>query len=236
MSAHIADVLDAPAEVPFDPTTLGANRWPQVNLLPPEIRSRRALGRIKTRLGVSLLGVLLLAGLGFAFAAMMQAQSASDLAFKQDEVSRLLTEHEKYAAVPQIKSQIEAETQARGIATSTEVLWKDYVEAIQAVAPAGWQLSSFTTAMPTPTDPGLTSPDPLVTPGVGTVTFDGAATAVPEAAAWIDALDSIPGFSGATLTTVAAADDEGTTYYATSGSVQVDASAFANRFAEEEGK
>lgn len=221
--------------VPFDAKALGAPRFPQVNLLPPDVRSKRGLRKVKNRLALALLFVLLFLGLAFAWAALMQSQSADDLALKEAEVVRLQTEQAQYSEVPRVKGQIADATAARDIASSTEVLWKSYIEAIQAVAPADWTLKTMTTAMPTPTDPGSVSPDALVAPGVGMIAFTGEASTLPDVAAWMDALDSIPGFSGSVLGSAVATDDDGVSYYETSTTIQVDAAAFALRFAEEEG-
>ncbi len=57
--------------------------------------------------------------------------------------------------------------------------------------------------MPTPLGDGGVATDPLVTPGVGSISFTGRADTMPDVAAWLDALNSIPGFSGATLTSSA---------------------------------
>lgn len=225
-----------PVESVLDRQALGAAAYPQVNLLPPEIRSNRALGRVKGRLGILLLATLLAAGMGYAYAQIEQSAANADLRAAQDTVTRLQEQQQQYAEVPQVKSQIGAVKASLVFGTSAEVMWRPYIQAIQAVAPEGWMLTSFQTAMPTPMAPGSVTADPLATPGVGTISFEGRATTVSDVAAWLDALDSIPGFFGATYSSSTLADEQGVAYLQTSVTVQVDAAAFAHRFADKEAK
>lgn len=238
MSKRNAAVLDAPtagtAQAPsgIDHAAFGVPASPQVNLLPPEFRSKRALGKVKARLAMLVLLVVLVAAVGYVYAAFEQRAAAQDLAAKQQQVADLQAEAQQYAVVPQIKGQIANAQSALEVGTSTEVLWKPYIQAIQAVAPTGWQLETFATQMPTPLGDGGVATDPLVIPGVGSISFNGRADTVPDVAAWLDALNAIPGFSGATLTSASVTDDNGVSYYETATTVQVDASAFAERFVE----
>lgn len=225
-----------PVEATLDRHALGAADYPQVNLLPPEIRSNRALGRVKGRLGILLLATLLASGMGFAYAQVEQNAAAADLRAAQDTVARLQDQQQQYAEVPQVKSQIAAAKSALEFGTSAEVAWRGYIQAIQAVAPEGWALTTFQTAMPTPLSPGTVSADPLTAPGVGTISFEGRAATVSDVAAWLDALNSIPGFSGALYTSATLADEQGVPYLQTSVTVQVDTAAFAHRFADKEAK
>jgi Tfp pilus assembly protein PilN len=220
----------------FAPTSVGAFPRPQVNLLPPEVRSRRTLGRVKVRLGLAIVGVVVLLSGAYVFSTFEKASAADNLAEKQTEVQRLVTEQAKYAEVPRVKGQIAAVEQARLLGTSTEVLWPTYLRAIQAVAPEGWTLDSLTTLTPTPLTPASPATNPLAAPNVGTLTFTGRAATLPDVAAWLDALDQVPGFSDPYVSSAAITTNEGAApYYATSATVQVDSTVFAQRFATDEG-
>ena len=209
---------------------------PQVNLLPPEIRSRRDLGRVKVRLGIGLV-VLLLALLGaFGYAILAERTAAAELQLVQDEVARLQAEQARYAEVPQVKGQIAAALSGRELAMSTEVLWSDYLRAVQSVAPDGWVLTSLTTAMPTPVTLPVGPTNPLGGSSVGSISFTGRATTLPDIAAWSDALDSIPGFSDAYFTSAEITDESGVVFYSVASTVQVDERVFALRFVAEEGE
>lgn len=230
MSARNGTALQDGPGVLFAPTSIGAPPRPQVNLLPPEVRSSRALSRIKVRLGVALLALLLVVALAFAWSAFAERAAAQELADKQAESARLVAEQAQYAEVPLVKGQIEATTTARTNVTSTEVLWPDYIAALQSVTPAGVRVSDLTTIMPNPLLPPTSSSSPLDAPSVGSVAFTAQATTLPDIAAWMDALDAIPGFADPTYTTAQLAENNGTVGYTISVIVQVDATAYAERY------
>ncbi len=106
MSARQAEVLEPTAPAGADLRGLGAFPAPQVNLLPPDVTSRRKLGRTKVRLGGALVAVLLLVVVGYGYGVFMRSQASDRLALQQAEVARILDEQAKYAEVPQVKSEI----------------------------------------------------------------------------------------------------------------------------------
>jgi Tfp pilus assembly protein PilN len=227
-----ADVTDTP-EVLLDKARLGVAAQAQVNLLPPEVRLRRTLVKVKVRLGLALIAVVLAVTGGYVYSALQQQQATSDLEQKENEFTQLQMKQKKYADVPKIKSQIVDAQNALTYGTTTEVLWKQYLEAVRAVSPEGWTVETFTTQMPTPMGAPPAAVDPLITPGVGTIAFTGRAAKIPNVSDWLDALDSIPGFSGATFSSTTVTDDGGAAYYKTDTTVQVDQSVFAHRFAQQ---
>src|ERR1035437_6061044 len=131
MSAKKSSAAVAATAGHVDSAGLGAPRSPQVNLLPTEIRARRALGRVK--------------------AVFVERSAASDLAAKQAEVQRLVNEQAQYGEVPVLKAQIASTESARRLGMSTEVLWKGYLGAIQAVTPADVTITQLATELPSPT-------------------------------------------------------------------------------------
>lgn len=209
---------------------LGAPLQPQVNLLPPEIRSRRALGRAKVGLAFVLAGVILLVALGYVYASLTENRAANELAAAEDEVLALQAQQSRYSEVPQVKGQIAAARQARELSMSTEVLWPDYIRAIQAVTPEGVSLSQLSTEMPSPTVGMSLSTSPLDAAGVGAITFNGTSRTLPDLAGWMDALDAIPGFASATYTTAELTDQEGVVVYQIAAAVRLEESVFASRF------
>ena len=85
-------------------------------------------------------------------------------------------------------------------------------------------------AQATPTTEAGLPADEVVAPGVGTITFATTVLALPDNAAWLDALNSVPGFYGATATSESLSEDEGVAGYTVTSTVQVDQTAFARRF------
>lgn len=212
-------------------TVLGAT-LPQVNLLPPEVRAARGLRTVKRWLGISLILTVVLCLAAFGLALVSGASAASELLDAQNETTRLQQEQQKYAEVPQVLGALDQAETARKLGMSTEVEWKKYLDALTSVLPANTNIDTFTVSGATPSTPAAAAADPLQGSSVGQIQFTGRATTVPDTAAWIDALNSIPGFSGAWVTTVAVTEDEHSgTYYAVTGTVQYTEAAYAHRFA-----
>lgn len=204
---------------------------PQVNLLPPEIRARRALARVKRRAfaGVAAALVLVLAGYGWSALQVQNAQSELEIA--QLETARLTQQQQEYAEVPVVLAHLGTLESARSFGMSTEVVWTPYFEAVFAVMPADFVLTSISLAGATPMLAAVPATDPLQAGSVSTLTFTGRSATVPVVADWIDALDSIPGFGDAWVSAAAAGSKEGVgDHYEVTSTVQVDATAYANRF------
>jgi hypothetical protein len=232
MSVKTAPPSDSATSGRADLARLGAPPLPQVNLLPPEVRASRQLGRTKAWLGVGILLVVLLIGGGYVLAALARADAAADLADAEAESQRLLSEQAQYAEVPRIRAEIGRAEQARLVATSTEVFWTDYVRAIQAVLPADVRITELVTEMPEPGTEGMPSGSPLDMANIGTVSFMAESQTLPDMAAWMDGLDSIPGFGSATYSTATLIDRDGLVVYEIAVEVRVDERVFAGRFLE----
>ncbi len=203
--------------------------WPQVDLLPPEVRAGRKLGQTKRLLVLAVLAVVLLAVLGWVYAKFTLDSANQDLADAQVETDRLTAEQAKYAEVPQIQGQLSRANNALSSATATEVLWKPYFEALRAVTPAQVSYESLQVTMSN--DPNAaTSGDPLQQPSLGQVVFTARSVTLPDIAAWMDAVSAVPGLSDPWFTQASMTDKDGSVYYQVSGTVQITSTALAHRF------
>lgn len=227
-------VAEAPTTGGLDLAGLGAHPKPQVNLLPPEVHSRRALGRTKVRLALGLGIFVIVLALGWAYAAWTAATAADELAFQQSESARLTAEQAQYSEVPRVKNAITRAQEAREFGTSTEVLYSDLLTEIKSVRPETWSYMSITTQMPTPVEPAAAPVNPLLGAGVGTLAITGRAVTVPDVSAWQEAIETIPGITDSFATTAKITDEDGSVFYAVSATVQVDESRFAHRFVQQE--
>ena len=63
--------------------------------------------------------------------------------------------------------------------------------------------------------------DPLQAPSVGQLAFTARSLTVPDTAAWIDALNAIPGFARRVGVSAAVVEDDTGTYYTVSATVQL---------------
>lgn len=210
---------------------VGAPDLPQVNLLPPEVRAARGLVHLKRWLALALVVVLVVV-VGLYGAALLARGSAdSELAEAQARAAELQAQEAEYAEVPRVVNDLRRATDARTLGMSTEVLWKPYLDAVAAVLPANVSVRTFTIAQATPVMAPEAPADPLAAQGIGSITFTSTAVGLPDNAAWIDALNSIPGFYAANATAEALGEDDGVVSYTVSSTVLVNETAFALRFA-----
>ncbi|MGV8967941.1 MAG: PilN domain-containing protein [Cellulomonas sp.] len=209
--------------------------WPQVDLLPPEVRAGRKLRHTKRILLLVVAGILLASLLGYVATLFAAASAQSDLDDVILDTARLQSQQSKYAEVPQVLGDITSIEGARTAGTSTEILWKPYFDALRAVTPAGVSIDDLSVTTATPLMAAAPAISPLAGASIGQIVFTAKSLTVPDTSAWLDALDAVPGlgdpwFSSSTLT-----ETEGVVYWSISATVEVNDLALANRFAVEKG-
>lgn len=213
---------------------------PQVNLLPPEVRAARGLQQTKRYLVMALVATLVVCVAVVGWSKIEKASADSSFQSAQDDTVRLQGEQKKYAEVPQVLGALSNTQTARGIGMSTDVDWQAYVGAITAVLPKDVSIETLTVSGATPMEAAKgAADDPLQPQSVGQITFTGRTETVPDTAAWIKALDSVPGFAGAWVSTTQVAEDDGGDYYAVASSVQLLSTVYSHAYdlkASSEGK
>lgn len=213
----------------------GAPAWPQVNLLPPEIRASRSLRAVKRILALVLVGVIALAAVVHVAVQLQLDATRDELADAQAETQRLIAAQREFAEVPQVLSQLDDATTARTLGMSTEILWRDPLTMLVATLPPGVRISSVVVTGATPVQQPAWTTNPLREQSVATVEFTGIAPLLPDTAAWIEALESIPTWRDAFVTTAAITEGTegsltGQVYYEVTGTVQISQDAWALRF------
>lgn len=178
-------------------STLTATRiaaLPRVNLLPPEIEEQRRFRKVQAGLGAGVLAALGVVGALTLLAngAVSDAQGELDAATARQ--SQLKAQQAQYAEVPLVYAQVEAAEAQLSLAMGKEVRWSFFLNDLSLKVPGKVWLTSMTVAQnvdeaaaatPTATVPGSES---YLTPGMGTVTFEGKGYAHNDVAAWLDAL------------------------------------------------
>lgn len=207
------------------PASLVGAALPQVNLLPESVRAGQRLREVRGWFGLAVLvSVLLVAGGWFA-GTLVVSDAQGGLTAEQDRTSALLADKARYAAVTPVMTDLDRADRASLVASGGEVLWADYLGAVTAVLPENVSLQTFSTQL-AGADGGVTTADPLVTPGIAAITFTGTASAAPDIASLIDSLNSVTGFADARVSVVQRNDQE---LYDVTASVQVTADALSGR-------
>jgi hypothetical protein len=205
---------------------------PRVDLFPADVRERRRTLGLRRGLALGLLGLLVVCAGGWAVALVQQEQAETELASVEARTADLLTEQQRYAEVPRMLSQIEAIETARRQVTGTEVLWQPYMGAIAATAPAGVSIESLAVSVAAGFEGEVTN-EPASPRSPGTVVFTARSADLPDTADWVEDLAAVPGFANPWFSTASITESEGVVHYVVSGQVEITATAFADRFEEE---
>lgn len=211
----------------------GAPLLPQVNLLPPEIRAGQKLRNLKPWLGIALLASVLVAGMLIVWSNYSLRSAQDDLAKTQDDNAALVAKQVKYAEVPKVLASLDTIRQARLYGMSVETMWRPYISAISATAPAGVSVESMAMTLIS-ADTASVMAVPGITAPVAQVTFEARSLTLPDTAAWIDGLDKVKGLSNAWFTSAAISEENGVVHYVVSGSVDISVDALALRFLKTE--
>ena len=226
----MSTILSRPVTTKKKSAMSGFPRVPQVNLLPPEYGERRALAALKRRLLFALVVVVAVGAVAqvVAFSSLTVARSAQAKA--EDETTRLLQAQQQYAEVPLVLGQLTRAQDARTLGMSTEIMWAPYMRAIGAVMPEGVMLSQFVMTGATP----MLAPAPpsnlLQEPTVAGLAFEAISDELVDTAAWVDALNAMPGFSSAWVSNAKADEYNGQPVYRYTSTVRITQDAYADRF------
>ncbi|OIQ85502.1 hypothetical protein GALL_326470 [mine drainage metagenome] len=207
-------------------TVTTMTRLPQVNLLPPEVRASRQLNAIKGWLGLGVVASILLVGAGYGLSYLDVRSANSDLATSQTKTDGLIAQERKYAAVTPVETELQRITAAQAVGSSTEIRWAAYLDAISSVLPQGMSIKSMAVQAGDPVNGNTASVDVLTGSSVGTVTFVCTSSTLPDTVSWLNALDTLAGFTDARMTTAKLAGPGPTFWYETTTTVNVTKSAF----------
>lgn len=187
---------------------------PRVNLLPPEIAEERQLRRTQGILAIAVVGVLAALGGGYAWSVAGVNAAQDGLNAETARTGTLNAQVAEYDAVPRVLAQVEAAQTARSTAMASDVQWYRYLNDLALTYPKNVWMRDLTVTMAgtpaagAPTAGAVT--DPLVTPGVGTVTFNGTGRVHSDVAAWLDVLGSTAGYGSPTVSQSTRTDIDGT--------------------------
>ncbi len=221
---------------PSRATGTAAPRLPQVNLLPAEVRQARQFSTVRRYLVLALVAAVV-AGAGLiGFGMLTASQARSTLANEEARTQTLLAEQAKYAEVPLVYGTRDDTLRAREIGMVTDVAWGRYLLALGAALPEGVSLTTVTVEAAGPLQGFTTSADPLLRPGVARLTFGTRSEVVPQTADWLTALEKVPGLYGVTFQASTLAEKEGSVFYETAATAEVDLRAYSQRFWPDEAK
>jgi len=203
---------------------------PRVDLMPPEIRTKRSQLRLRRNLRFALLGVLavVLVACGGTWALATAAQTT--LAQAQAQQQLMLAQQAKYSDVTKVKDSIALIKAGQVVGDSSEIDWQRYLTDLQRTLPAGVTLSTVTIQSISPIKSFAQSATPLEGSRIATLQFTATSGSLPSIPAWLDGLKSLPGFVDATPGSVSLSATGG---YTADVVMHINSEALANRFAPE---
>ena len=195
---------------------------PRADLLPPEIAMGAKLSRQRRGLVYLVLFSIVLVGLGYAYATLLSIQAQVDLDRESQQTAPILQEQAKYSEVTAVQSQLQATEAASDVGASTAIDMEAYISMVEASLPAGASISGYSIAGTLPTAAYDDPVDSSHTATVATLNFAVGLPALTSVSTWLHALETIPGFAGATISSVQGSS---------SGSFTVDLSMMVDRAA-----
>ena len=209
--------------------SLGIPLLPQVNLLPPEVRAKRAAGHARRWMLLALVVALGVSGLAYAYALMEANTASKELATAEAETAALLEEQASLAHVPRVLQEWDNVVRAQNYAMVGEILWTPYLRALTAVMPAEVGVGVISIESVRPAGTVTMAENALAAPGVAQIHMQGSAVLMPHTADWMDALDTVPGIRDVYYYQQPIEQKDGLVYYNWEVTAVVDASALSLR-------
>lgn len=200
----------------------------RVDLLPPELRSRRKAKIVHRRLGFLIFLVAVLVAGGIALGHAQAVQAKANLSIEQSNAQSLLIQQKKYGEVQQIQKQIDTVHAAQQVGTSTEIDWQKYLISVQSTLPPNVTLDSVNIDSATPFTSYVQASAPLQGERIATLSFTAVSSTLPQVPQWLIALATLQGYADANPGSVTRTE---TGTYSVNITMHINQAAFTNRFA-----
>ena len=175
---------------------------PRANLLPPEIAQVAKLSRQRRGLVYMVLLAIVLVGLGYAYVSLLAIQAKLDLDLENQQTAPILAEQATYSEVTSITARLEATKAAKAVASSTALDFQAYIDYVNGTLPAGGSISSYSFAGTLPTVSYEPPAEGSASATVATANFAVILPGLSSVSTWLHALETIPGYAGATISSV----------------------------------
>lgn len=205
-----------------------------VNLLPASVRGARELAALRRRLALGIAGLAAVVAVGYGALVVQEQEAQALLDEARAETVRLTAEVAQYDEVVEVRSATERVTAARAVGMGTEILWIDVIRSIESVIAQDTTIASFSASGISAAEGGtFAAQDPLGTSGIAAITFSVRTPTLPDTAAWLDALNGVPGLMDATYSSASRTDGTGgPAEYLVASTVQVDVGALSLAYVE----
>jgi Tfp pilus assembly protein PilN len=218
---------------------------PRVNLLPPEIEEHRRFRKVQVGLGAGVLAAVGVVGALTLAASATVSDAQSDLDAAKAQQTSLNAQKAQYAEVPLVFAQVDAAHAQLTKAMGQEVRWSYFLNDLSLKAPSKVWLESMTVTQDVDaTDAAAgavastttgTPETSYLTPGLGSVTFEGLGYTHNDVAAWLDALAKQKGLTQPYFTSSAKEEIGDQTAVRFSSQATITEEALSKRYTEKPG-
>ena len=172
---------------------------PRVNLLPPELEEAQRFRRVQIGLGAAVLAAAGLVGAVTVIAIGQVSSAEDDLSAAKAQQTTLQAKVNEYAEIPVVYAQVEAAEAQLTKAMGQEVRWSYFLNDLSLKTPNKVWLTSMTVAQTVDAEPTVDAAaetgTEYMSPGLGTVSFQGKGFTHNDVAAWLVALAKQKGLS-----------------------------------------
>jgi Tfp pilus assembly protein PilN len=196
----------------------------QVNLLPPEVKTRQKTRRY-TVLAAGAVGAAVVLILGvFALQSFRLSQTSRSLATQQRTNRGLQQQIQTLQPFDQLRQQVAGGEALTGQLLNGQVLWSGVLRDVSAALPGGLWLTSMNGTL-NPTNPAVTASTGTEPAVVGSIQFQGQAFEHTTVGEWLTRLEQVPGWVNAWVSSsTRGADDKGSSSKTVTFSNSVDLS------------
>lgn len=174
---------------------------PQVSLLPPELRDAGRIALYRQRLVAAVLVASVAAGAAVVGADGVLGAAEQRLAVASQQGVTLTAQVGKFAPIRSLQGRIALAQAGVKVGGSTMIDWKTQIDAIQALMPAAYSVTSIDASGATPVDAYPQASNLLEPRRAATITMTVLAPSVGnEYSDWLRELRSIPAYADATAT------------------------------------
>jgi Tfp pilus assembly protein PilN len=220
-----------PAPHPEDvrrPGSLAIGGEPRVDLMPPEVRVKRAQLRTRRslRLGLVAVGAVVVVACGGTVA--WSTLAAVNLTAAQSEATGLLQQQSGFSDVKNAIQSIQLIQAGQQVGASTEIDWQAYLDKVAGTLPGGVVIATASIDQATPVEPYKEERVPLQGDHVATLAISTRSADIPPIPAILASMEGLPGFVDVTPSDVSYQQD--TQSYVASITLRIDTDAFDGRF------
>ena len=204
---------------------------PRADLLPPELKAKRAGRALHRALTIVLVGVAVIMGASIGAVSITAAVKQNELATATLRTDEILMETTKYAEISRVQDQYDVTLLVRALGLSTEVDWQAYLAEIRTILPADVTLDRVSVQSASPWTALSQSEVPLKHPRTASLALELTSPGLPTVPQWLVGLKDLPGYADASPGSITRNVDGS---YVVNLSLNINESALSNRFAIKE--